>query len=1084
MNWTRCAILLCCSVLSGWAQCPPSNFVQGGEAILSAGGAGSVAGLQRQTDGSFTRQRYNAAPSYNRIDSVPGYQSVLVNCTPAAPRTFHLPSGWTPFADQTGTSSLPLIFTDLGLGTPAGVAATTGGYPNGPAFDAVTVALTNPDGSLKSVGAFYAVPGVVSVLAADFNHDGKKDIAAVSNTGNVYILLGNGDGSLKTGVKYGVDQNPVAAVAYDFNGDGYPDLAVLNNGTGDVSILINKGDGTFKPVVNYLVGALPLSIAVGDFNGDGHADIVTGTPRFSGNAPSLAFLNGNGDGTFGKAAFLQVQFTAYQLAVGDFNKDGKPDLAAVDLAAVILLTGDGKGGFSAENDYAIDSDEPGVNPGLMAMDLDGDGNLDVVLAAGHPDVLAPNLRRPSVLALFGRGDGTLIGPSSYAAGNSVAAIVSADFNNDGKLDLAVASSASHEVRILLGAGNGTFKPPIVMTIQGPSFPVSPGSLVARDFNGDKNIDLVVADLGGDSVYVLLGKGDGTFQAAVRYPTGDVAAAVATADFNGDGKLDLVVSGPSTSNIVGAPPKPASMGILLGNGDGTFQAVKLTGGAGNNPAAIVTGDFNNDGKADVALLNSGTADNSSDPGGLLIFLGQGNGSFQSPTNYLVGYNPSAIAVGDLNGDGAPDLAVTSTGPDATGAFIGLLLNKGNGTFAQSAPLATAEHPHSIAIGDVNLDGKPDLVIGHCCGEVTHATTMAGVGDGTFQAEQVFSAAVSSYTLALADVNGDGSADLISGTFLLAFNGVFSSTVGVFPNTSAPQTPLSAVVSPASGSGQAQSLTFTFNSTSGWQNLQVVDVLINSALDGRHACYVAFVPAAAGTGSVYLVDDAGDAGGPYQGLQLPATGSIANSQCGISGAGSSVSGSGTTLTLTLAITFSSSFTGNKIFYLSAQDKSGNNSGWLPMGTWAVPATTPAGPSVGGVSPGHSSTASQTYTFTFNDTKGWQDLTVVNILVNGAIDGRKACYVAFVPASGALYLVDNQGDAAGPYSGTVLPGTGTVSNSQCSIAAAGSSVSGTGNTLTLALPITFSQSFAGNRVIYLAARNNTASSDWQPVGTVIVP
>jgi len=115
---------------------------------------------------------------------------------------------------------------------------------------------------------------------------------------------------------------------------------------------------------------------------------------------------------------------------------------------------------------------------------------------------------------------------------------------------------------------------------------------------------------------------------------------------------------------------------------------------------------------------------------------------------------------------------------------------------------------------------------------------------------------------------------------------------------------------------------------------VDVLINSALDGRHACYVAFVPSGASGGSVYLVDDAGDAGGPYSGMVLPGSGSVSNSQCMISGIGSSVNGSGNTLTLTLAITFTQSFAGNQVFFLSARNNNGQNSNWQSLGTVAVP------------------------------------------------------------------------------------------------------------------------------------------------------
>jgi hypothetical protein len=304
---------------------------------------------------------------------------------------------------------------------------------------------------------------------------------------------------------------------------------------------------------------------------------------------------------------------------------------------------------------------------------------------------------------------------------------------------------------------------------------------------------------------------------------------------------------------------------------------------------------------------------------------------------------------------------------------------------------------------------------------------------------------------------------------------------------PSTPSVSGVSPGSGSGMSQTFTFSFSDAAGWQNLGVQDILINSALDGRHACYIAYVPSGATTGSLYLVDDAGDAGGPYTGMVLPSSQTASNSQCTINGTGSSASGSGNTLTLTLAITFNSNFAGNKIFYLASADTGTGNSGWQTPGTWTVPGPPPTGPAVGGVSPARSNTLSQTYTFTFTDTNGWQDLAVLNVLINTAIDGRHACYLAYVPygaTTGSLYLVDDAGDSGGPFYGFVLPGSGTAQNSQCAVSGAGSSVTATGNTLTLTLPITFTAGFAGNQVFFLAARSNTVSSGWQAVGSVTVP
>ena len=296
-----------------------------------------------------------------------------------------------------------------------------------------------------------------------------------------------------------------------------------------------------------------------------------------------------------------------------------------------------------------------------------------------------------------------------------------------------------------------------------------------------------------------------------------------------------------------------------------------------------------------------------------------------------------------------------------------------------------------------------------------------------------------------------------------------------------------VSPAFGSGLTQTFTYTFNAPNGWQSLSVVDVLINSSLDGTGACYLAVVPSGASSGSVLLVDDAGDAGGPLAAITLPGSGTVQNSQCSVAGAGSSLTGSGNTLTVTLSITFKAPFAGTKIAYMAAQDTSPANSGWQALGVWSVPGITPSGPAVGGVSPGHSSSTTQAYTFTFTDTSGFADIAVTNVLINNFLNGIDACYVAFVPSgptSGSVLLVDDAGDAGGPFTAATLPGTGTAQNSQCSIAGAGSSVSSSGNTMTLVLNITFKPAFSGNKVLFMAARSNSLNSGWQSMGTVDVP
>lgn len=297
------------------------------------------------------------------------------------------------------------------------------------------------------------------------------------------------------------------------------------------------------------------------------------------------------------------------------------------------------------------------------------------------------------------------------------------------------------------------------------------------------------------------------------------------------------------------------------------------------------------------------------------------------------------------------------------------------------------------------------------------------------------------------------------------------------------------SPAGGSGSSQTFTFTLTDPNGWQNISLANILINKYLNGAHACYVAILPVSQNSATLLLVDDAGDAGGPFSMLSLPGSGTAQNSQCTVSGTGSSISGSGDSLEITLNITFPTGFSGVRTIYAAAQNGVGN-SGWQALATWSVPSVVAAiGPGVNGMNPLRNSiTFGQTFTFTFTDTKGWQDLGVLDVLVNAALNGLHACYFAFVPTgatSGEIFLVDDAGDAGGPFSALALPGSGSAQNSQCSIGGVGAYVSAIGTTLNLIVPITFSESFGGNRLVYMAASNNGGgNTGWITAGTVNVP
>jgi len=336
------------------------------------------------------------------------------------------------------------------------------------------------------------------------------------------------------------------------------------------------------------------------------------------------------------------------VAVGDFNGDGIPDLAVTNewqTGTLTVLLGNGDGTFTPTST----SPDAGSDAyAIAAADFNGDGKIDLaVINIINPDNPYGD-NDGTVTILLGNGDGTFtpVAPSIVVPYNSVSIAVG-DFNGDGIPDLAVASLSENTVTILLGNGDGTFTP----TAVSPPTGSEPRSIAVGDFNGDGNLDLAVTNLLDSTVTILLGDGTGNFTPGTSVAVGTWPDAIAAGDFNGDGILDLAVS----NECGDTPPPCGSVGtvtILLGNGDGTFTSTATNPVTGIAPTSIVTGDFNGDGIPDLATANyNGNS--------VTVLLGDGTGNFTAAVSPYADY-PFIAAVGDFNGDGISDLAVTSVG----------------------------------------------------------------------------------------------------------------------------------------------------------------------------------------------------------------------------------------------------------------------------------------------------------------------------------------------------------------------------------------------------------------------------------------
>ena len=330
---------------------------------------------------------------------------------------------------------------------------------------------------------------------------------------------------------YGVGVNPLPIATGDFNGDGTPDLVVGNTTSNTVSVLLGNGDGTFQAHVDYGEGLQPWYVAIGDFNGDGKLDLAVANIL----SKTVGVLLGNGDGTFGATVSYSVGSFPTGVTAGDFNGDGKLDLAVTNSHdnSVSVLLGNGDGTFQGHIDYGT-----GPDPSSIAVaDFNEDGMLDLATT---------NATGNSVSVLLGNGDGTFQPHQDYATGDSPASLAVSDLNGDARLDLAVANSNSGTVSVLLGNGDGTFQTHVDYSTG--TGQIYPRSVAVTDLNGDGNLDMAVVNQSNNTVSVLLGQGDGTFQAHVDYEVGSAPGSVAASDFNNDGEPDLAVVNVSNNNV--------------------------------------------------------------------------------------------------------------------------------------------------------------------------------------------------------------------------------------------------------------------------------------------------------------------------------------------------------------------------------------------------------------------------------------------------------------------------------------------------------------------------------------------------------
>ena len=640
----------------------------------------------------------------------------------------------------------------------------------------------------------------ICIVAADFNNDTHLDIAVANIAANdVRILLSDADGNFSSQHTYftGNGSRPISIAVADFNNDGRIDITVANVQTSTVGVLLGHGNGTFQNQKTFSTGAysFPTSLAVGDLDKDGNMDIVVAN-RETGEEHILVLL-GDGHGNFsnhGKYITETGSVLCY-VAIGHFNNDSQLDMAAANYGTqeIGIFLGYGDGTFSNQRNYPTTNNSRPIS--ITKGDFNNDNLTDLVVA---------NYGTQIVGIFLANMETNFVDNNTYSTGSAAfpSSIALADFTDDRQLDVVVGNDGTHDIDLLINDGKGHFS---IQTVYVGDSGFRPTSIVIDDFNNDTRLDLAMANSAADTITLLYGENNGTFPNFKVFPTGIDSGpqSIAAGEFNNDNRTDMVV----------AYFNSGSVGLFLKIDTGALQSMQdLSTETGSKPHGLTVADFDNDGRLDIAVANNGKAniefffgfgngsfsetvtvfvgkgifpqwvgssdfnndrhldvvvsDNAS-PTPVIVLLGDGNRSFRVVTTNGVD-RAYMGAVGDFNGDGQLDTVLCQPWTDA----IAVLLGYGNGTFIAPMIYPTGDEsvPISITVGDFNNDSRLDIAVVNSNNR--NIGVFLGHGDGTFANQTLYS--TDPYGLpssaTTGDFDNDGQLDIA-----IAING--SNSLGV-------------------------------------------------------------------------------------------------------------------------------------------------------------------------------------------------------------------------------------------------------------------------------------------------------------------
>jgi hypothetical protein len=645
------------------------------------------------------------------------------------------------------------------------------------------------------------------------------------------VQMVSAQASFSTKTDFTAGGSPIAIYIGDINGNGKSDIVVANYSSHSVSVLLNTtttGGATpsFSAKTDFATGMQPYSIAVDDFNGDGLPDIAVA------NYSSMSFsvlLNTTSPGattpSFSAKTDFAMEHSPMCVSIGDLNGDNKPDIAVADygqsVISVFLNTttpGAATPSFSSRID--ISAGDYAYPSSVCIGDLNGDGMQDLVMTIfNYQAAVLLNTTLP------GSSTVSFSGITSYAAGSGARSISLNDFNGDGKKDIAVANSNVSNVSILLnttvpGATSPTFSSKTEFTTGNNASALSIG-----DLNGDGKPDLITANgmFANSNASVLLNTTtpwatSPTFTAKTDFVTGNRPYSVAIGDINGDDKPDFAVAN-NLSSSVSVYLNTTTIGVstpVLSANEADFET-------GTSPYSVAISDINGNGMPDLAVANTGNNYvsvllNTTTPGSAVF-------SFSTHIDFLTGSAPRSVALGDLNGDGKPDMVVANSSSISVSIYLNTTTpGASTPTFTTKSDFTTGFTPYSVSLCDLNGDGKLDLAVANyssASASVFLNTTTPGASVPNFTAKTDFTVGSNPYSVSSADLNGDGKPDLV-----LANGG--SNSISVLINTTTPgasaptfttktdfttgSNPRSVSIGDINGDGKPDLATANYNSTS--------------------------------------------------------------------------------------------------------------------------------------------------------------------------------------------------------------------------------------------------------------------------------